>query len=104
MDKNFRIKILILGQNRINTLDNCSLINMKFLEVLFLNDNKLRNLDQNLLFLKNFSFIKNLNLFGNPLSEEPEYRARVIDAIPSLELFDRHSKYLNYAFILLKKF
>ena len=79
---------------------------MKFLEVLFLNNNKLRNLDKNLLFFKNFSFLKNLNLFGNPLSEEPEYRARVIDSIPSLELFDRHSKLLiiltlNY-FILLE--
>ena len=69
---------------------------MKFLQILFLNDNKLRNLDENLSFLKTFSFIKNLNLFGNPLSEEPEYRARVIDAIPSLELFDRHSKLKLY--------
>ncbi len=84
--------MLILSQNRIHTLDGSSLFYMKFIEVLFLNDNKLRNLDKNLTFLKNFSFLKNLNLFGNPLSEEPEYRARVVNAIPSLDIFDRHSK------------
>ena len=40
--------------------------------------------------LKQFSFLKNLNLFGNPVAEEPEYRPRVVDAIKSLEIFDRH--------------
>jgi hypothetical protein len=34
--------------------------------------------------------LKNLNLFGNPIAEEPEYRPRVVDALKSLELFDRH--------------
>jgi hypothetical protein len=35
--------------------------------------------------------LKNLNLFGNPIAEEPEYRSRVIHALPSIEIFDRHS-------------
>ena len=63
---------------------------MKFLETLYLNDNKLKNLDLVLSNLKNFSFLKNLNLFGNPVAEEPEYRPRVIYVIKSLEIFDRH--------------
>lgn len=63
---------------------------MKFLEVLFVDNNKLKNLDKVITFLKNFSFLKNLNLFGNPIAEEPEYRSRVIDALKSLETLDRH--------------
>lgn len=65
---------------------------MKFIQVLFLNDNKLRNLDKNLAVLKPLSFLKNLNMFNNPLAEEPEYRSRVIYALSSLEDLDRHSK------------
>jgi len=74
---------------------------MKFLQVLLLNENKLRNLDKNLDILRNLSFLKNLNLFGNPLAEEPEYRSRVIVALPSLEEFDRHSKKKINFYILL---
>ena len=90
LEKNFRIKILCLGYNRITSLEGSSLSVMKFLETLYLNNNKLKNLDKVLTYLKQFSFLKNLNLFGNPVAEEPEYRPRVIDSLKSLELFDRH--------------
>jgi hypothetical protein len=65
---------------------------MKFIQVLLVNDNKLRNLDKNLKVLIPLSFLKNLNMCNNPLAEEPEYRSRVIYALPSLEDLDRHSK------------
>jgi hypothetical protein len=90
LDANFRIKILCCGKNRITTLEGSSISKMKFLETLYLNNNKLKNLDLVLSNLKNFSFLKNLNLFGNPVAEEPEYRPRVIYVIKSLEIFDRH--------------
>lgn len=90
LETNFRIKILSLSNNRIKSITNSSILCMKFLEVLYLNNNKLKNLEVVLDTLKNFSFLKNLNLFGNPISEEPEYRPRVIDALKSLEIFDRH--------------
>jgi len=83
-----------LENNKLNTLEG-SLHNMKFLQVLLLNDNKLRNLDANLNFLRSLSFLKNLNLFHNPLAEEPDYRSRVIYTLPSLEDLDRHSKIKN---------
>ncbi len=67
---------------------------MKFIQVLRVNDNKLRNLDVNLAILKPLSFLKSLNLFNNPLSEEPEYRSRVIYSLPSLDDLDRHSKFI----------
>ena len=63
---------------------------MKFLETLYLNNNKLKNLDKVITYLSQFKFLKNLNLFGNPVAEEPEYRPRVIDTLKSLEIFDRH--------------
>ncbi len=90
LDSNFRIKLLCLQKNRISTLEG-SLSKMKFLRTLYLNDNKLRNLDKILEFLKYFSFLEELNLFGNPLAEEPEYRYRTIYALPSVTLLDRHS-------------
>ena len=89
LDANFRIKILCCANNRINTLVG-SIQNMKFLETLYLNNNKLKNLEVCLEHLKEFSFLKNLNLCGHPIAEEPEYRPRVVDAIKSLEIFDRH--------------
>ena len=90
LDSNFRIKILCCGKNRITTLEGSSISKMKFLETLYLNNNKLKNLDLVLSNLKNFSFLKNLNLFGNQVVEEQEYRLRVIYVIKSLEIFDRH--------------
>jgi Leucine-rich repeat (LRR) protein len=90
LDKNFRLKILCLGNNRLTNLQG-SISKLLFLEVLYLNDNKLRNLDENLTILKQLNFLKNLNLFNNPIAEEPEYRHRVIFALPSLEILDRHS-------------
>jgi len=88
------LKILCVANNRLTTLEG-SLRNLKFIEVLFLNDNKLRNLDKTLDLLKHFTSLKNLNLFGNPLAEEPEYRSRVICAMPNLAIFDRHSNIYN---------
>ena len=89
LDTNFRLKILCLGHNRLTTLKG-SLHVMKFVRVLFLNNNKLRNLDKTLSIMKNLSFLENLNLNGNPVAEEPEYRSRVIFFIPTLEILDRH--------------
>lgn len=89
LDKNFRIKQLYLSCNRLVSLEG-SISVMKFLNELFLDNNKLRNLDLQLSYLKELPFLKNLSLFGNPLSEEPEYRNRVIFNIYSLEVFDRH--------------
>lgn len=89
LDNNFRIKHLVLSNNLIYNLEG-SLAKMKFLKILLLDNNKLRNLDLQLNILKNFKFLENLNLFGNPLSEEPEYRNRVINNIIILKILDRH--------------
>lgn len=60
----------------------------KFLSVLSASNNQLRNLDKQLSVLSRFAFLKKLDLFGNPVSEEPEYRFRVIYHMPQVELLD----------------
>lgn len=63
----------------------------KFLETLFASHNQLRNLDKFLGFLSGtFAFLKELDLAANPLAEEPDYRLKIIHAMPQVELLDRH--------------
>ena len=54
----------------------------KFLQVLLASDNQLRDLEKFIEFLQNFAFLEQLDLFGNPLAEEPDYRFRLIYAMP----------------------
>jgi hypothetical protein len=55
-----------------------------------LNNNELRDLDKNLDILRDFTQLVQLNLADNPVAEEPNYRLRVITAIPSVQVLDRH--------------
>ena len=51
----------------------------------------MRNLDRFLTFLSSkFAFLEQLDLFGNPLAEEPDYRLKIIQAMPQIKLLDRH--------------
>ena len=63
---------------------------MQHIELLSVYNNELRGLDNAIDFLKNFTYLRHLDLFGNPLAEEPYYRDRVIYGIPQLVIFDRH--------------
>lgn len=54
----------------------------KFLETLLIGNNKLRNLDKFLAFIMKFAFLEQLDLFGNPLAEEPDYRMKIIYNMP----------------------
>jgi hypothetical protein len=63
---------------------------MRHLESLVIYNNELRDLDKNLEDLKMFPYLKELEMFQNPLAEEPYYRLRVIHALPNLFLLDRH--------------
>jgi len=62
----------------------------KFLNTLLLSNNRLRNLDKFLVFLSKFAFLEHLELVGNPLSEEPDYRLKIIYHIPQIKILDRH--------------
>jgi hypothetical protein len=59
--------------------------------VLLIGDNKLRDLDDFLKFLANFQYLQQLDLFGNPLAEEPDYRLKIIKNMPQIKTLDRHA-------------
>ena len=67
LKKSFRIKILCLGFNCISSLEGSLLCVMKFLETLYLNNNKLK-FQIKFYYLKQFSFLKNLNVLEIPQS------------------------------------
>jgi hypothetical protein len=40
--------------------------------------------------LTKFQYLKQLDLFGNPLAEEPDYRLKIIYLMPQILTLDRH--------------
>lgn len=86
-----RLRELYLQYNRLEKFPE-SLIQMKFMKILLLHNNRLRDLDSVLNVLKRFLFLEHLDLFGNPLSEEQYYQERVLTQMSSkLRIFDRHA-------------
>src|SRR3546814_662721 len=89
LDENFRLNELYLQHNRIITLEG-SLELLTNLEMLNLADNRIENLTRTLDCLSDCRRLKVLDLHGNPVAEEDNYRARVIARLPSVEVLDRH--------------
>ncbi|OWZ21708.1 putative LRR protein [Phytophthora megakarya] len=90
LDGCFRLKQLYAQNNCIQSLDDSSLPHFKFLQELRLYDNKLKDLQATLEILTRLSRLRDLDLFGNAVVEEANYRLQVIRAIPSLAVLDRH--------------
>lgn len=86
---NFRVKKVYASYNLLENVD--GLRKYKFLDTLLISNNSLRNLDKFLEFLRvKFAFLEQLDLYGNPLAEEPDYRLKIIHAMPCIHLLDRH--------------
>ena len=85
---NFRCKKLVCQNNMIENID--GLKKYKFIDVLLLGNNKLRDLDKFLEKITKFAFLQQLDLFGNPLAEEPDYRLKIIYLMPQVKTLDRH--------------
>ena len=83
-----RLKRLYASNNCINTL-NGDIQRLKYLEVLLLANNRLSNMEGVSAQLAHLRFLKQLDLYGNPLSEEQSYRLYFIHEHPSVVLFDR---------------
>jgi Leucine-rich repeat (LRR) protein len=77
---NFRTKQVYCQNNHLQNINGIK--KFKFLNVLLVGDNQLRDLDIFLEFLKKFAFLEQLDLFGNPLAEEPDYRLKIIYNMP----------------------
>lgn len=87
---NFRVKKVFAQSNMLESIE--GLRRYKFLDTLFVSNNRLRNLDKFLTFLSSkFAFLEELDLFGNPLAEEPDYRLKIIHTMPQIKLLDRHT-------------
>lgn len=87
LDCNVRLRELYIQNNRLVSLN--GLQTFKFLRVLLASGNQLQRLDKQLALLSRFGLLKKLDLLDNPVSEEPDYRLRVIYAVPQVELLDR---------------
>ncbi|GAB5369566.1 hypothetical protein AAMO2058_001416100 [Amorphochlora amoebiformis] len=83
------LRNLQLHHNHISNLKGC-LRKSKLLETLSVAHNRLHNLDSTLASLTHLSALQNLELSGNPLCEEVNYRKRVIKALPWLQVLDNH--------------
>jgi protein phosphatase 1 regulatory subunit 7 len=89
LEHNFRIKHIFAQENNIKNVDRI-FETLKYVETLVLYDNELRDLER---LIKNFKELKNLkhlDLFNNPAAHEPNYKQRVIYALPTLEILDKH--------------
>eukprot|EP00933_Yihiella_yeosuensis_P041383 TRINITY_DN35772_c0_g1_i1.p1 TRINITY_DN35772_c0_g1~~TRINITY_DN35772_c0_g1_i1.p1 ORF type:complete len:491 (+),score=91.79 TRINITY_DN35772_c0_g1_i1:153-1625(+) len=89
LENNFRIREVYIQDNRLVSL--AGLKTFKFLKVLLASGNQLRNLEKQLALLSRFAFLKKLDLFDNPVAEEPDYRLRLIYHLPQVEILDRHT-------------
>ena len=85
---NFRVKEVYASDNALTNINGIQ--KYKFLTVLLCGNNQLRDLDKFLDFMENFAFLEQLDLFGNPLAEEPDYRSRIIYHMPQVRILDRH--------------
>ena len=77
---NFRAKKVYCQDNDVGNIN--GLKKYKFLDTLLLGNNKLRDLDKFLLQITKFAFLKQLDLFGNPFAEEPDYRLKFVFLMP----------------------
>jgi Leucine-rich repeat (LRR) protein len=84
------MKKLYVHNNHIGTLDG-SLGKFKFLDELHLSDNRLSDLQGSLQVLAKLKNLRHLNLYGNPIAEEPSYRLKILKALPFLDVLDRHA-------------
>jgi len=87
MDACFRLRELYVENNRLVSLS--FLKCFKFMRTLLVSNNQIRNLDKQLELLTRASFIRKLDLFDNPIADEPDYRLRMIYHVPQVELLDR---------------
>ncbi len=79
-----------MQDNCISTLEG-SLSTFKFLEELHVFNNRLSDFQGSLQILAKLKNLRHLNLFGNPIAEEPNYRLKILKELPFLDVLDRHA-------------
>jgi hypothetical protein len=102
-DCNPTLQAIYAHNNKIYTLAG-SLQNIKYLRSLSLYNNTLRDLNATLPFIRHLQYLVALDLFGNPLANEPNYRLLVVWTFPSLHVLDRHEVTDEERLAAVKKF
>ncbi|KAF1406307.1 Leucine-rich repeat-containing protein 72, partial [Spheniscus humboldti] len=88
--KNFCLTELYLNNNELTDISG-ALKHLRALQILLLHNNQLKKLDKTVKELKGMISLQTLNLFHNPLAQDPDYRLYVIYFLPSVQLLDRKS-------------
>ncbi|XP_060557089.1 leucine-rich repeat-containing protein 72-like isoform X1 [Ruditapes philippinarum] len=88
LDNNFQLAELYLQNNQLTDIAGV-LQHLTSLKVLMLHNNQLTKLDKVVKEFNKMQCLKILNLFNNPVAQEPDYRLYVIHSVPSVELLDR---------------
>ncbi|XP_069815433.1 leucine-rich repeat-containing protein 72 isoform X1 [Dendropsophus ebraccatus] len=88
LGSNFRLAELYLNSNELCDITG-SVKHLTSLQTLMLNDNRLTDLQGTVKELRGMTNLRVLNLFHNPLEQDPGYRHCVIHHLPSVQLLDR---------------
>ncbi|KAF1445177.1 Leucine-rich repeat-containing protein 72, partial [Spheniscus mendiculus] len=88
--KNYCLTELYLNNNELTDISG-ALKHLRALQILLLHNNQLKKLDKTVKELKGMISLQTLNLFHNPLAQDPDYRLYVIYFLPSVQLLDRKS-------------
>ncbi|KAK7099024.1 hypothetical protein V1264_003225 [Littorina saxatilis] len=85
---NFRVCELHLNDNELIEISG-AIGHLTCLQTCMLHNNQLTKLDKVTREFKRMQNLHTLNLFDNPIAQEPEYRLFVIQSCPSVKLLDR---------------
>ncbi|XP_075562509.1 leucine-rich repeat-containing protein 72 [Pelecanus crispus] len=88
--KNYCLTELYLNNNELTDISG-ALKHLCALQILLLHNNQLKKLGKTVKELKGMISLQTLNLFHNPLAQDPDYRLYVIYCLPSVQLLDRKS-------------
>merc|ERR1711971_448620 len=86
LDELHRLTDLCLVNNFITNIEN--LDNNKHLQVLSLGNNCITDIDGNILYLRQFEHLEALNLRGNPIYEQDDFKESIFAYCASLKFLD----------------
>ncbi|NXA35116.1 LRC72 protein, partial [Eudromia elegans] len=86
--KNHCLTELYLNNNEVTDISG-ALKHLCALQILLLHNNQLKHLGKTVEELKGMRSLQTLNIFHNPLAQDPGYRLYVIHCLPSVQLLDR---------------
>ena len=88
LEENIRLRHLYAHCNNLTSVAN-TLRNFKFLITLTLNENDLVDSHEVISELKTLKYLQTLNLYGNAVAQEDNYRLKVLSEVPWIKVLDR---------------